>query len=94
MRVAQKTLAKSVTELVHGKEGLEEAELATSILFNPKIWPTIQKSQLISALRPHQNLMVNMNKSSVVGKSILDIALESKLIPSKGKIVLIKIDSY
>ncbi|CAH1770850.1 7494_t:CDS:2, partial [Entrophospora sp. SA101] len=60
----QEILASEVTELVHGKSGLNEAKLSTKILFNS---PEIINSQLLlSTFENNKNQLIKLSKTSVI----------------------------
>lgn len=75
VRLPQKRLAEHVTLLVHGKEGLEEAELATKALYEGSI-------TALSKLKPQEMSKVFQGATMVeilpeAGQSVLDIALKA-----------------
>lgn len=75
LRLPQKRLAEQVTLLVHGKEGLEEAELATKALYEGSI-------TALSKLKPQEMSKVFQGATMVeilpeAGQSILDLAMKA-----------------
>ncbi|PQO41712.1 tyrosine--tRNA ligase [Blastopirellula marina] len=84
-RQSQKRLAESLTELVHGPEGLASAERATQIFFGGEI-DNLNDSQLLEIFAdvPSQEL----NRDRLTGDSglnIIDALVEAGLCKSKGE---------
>ncbi len=82
-RLAQKTLAKWLTEFIHGRPGLETAERATQILFGAEI-ENLNDQQLseIFADVPSCELPRTTLEN---GLSIIDAVVHAKLTASKGE---------
>ncbi|MBQ3464234.1 tyrosine--tRNA ligase [Candidatus Saccharibacteria bacterium] len=73
LRLAQKTLAKGATEVVHGLEMTEKVVSATEKLFNRSFNPTAEDLNDLSELLPTVS----------VGANVLDALTSSGLCPSK-----------
>ncbi|KAF9204052.1 tyrosyl-tRNA synthetase [Haplosporangium sp. Z 27] len=82
-RIAQHTLAKETTELVHGVEAVPKALLATHVLFGASL-DKIKGQELIDAFE-HDSRLVPLSKSQVGEMSVDRIALESGLCSSKSE---------
>ncbi|KAG8213952.1 hypothetical protein J3R82DRAFT_10700 [Butyriboletus roseoflavus] len=73
-RIAQKLLAEEVTLMVHGKDGLDAARIATQVLFGTD-YTTLKAEQIIKSLTGDPRLvfcteeeMFNISLSSLVAK--------------------------
>lgn len=76
LREAQIALATELTELVHGKEGLESAQKITSVFFNGA-WDTLSESELSLALSDAPSL-------NLEGQGLLiDALVDGKICSSK-----------
>ena len=76
LREAQTALATELTELVHGKDGLESAQKITSVFFNGA-WDSLSESELSIALSDAPSL-------NLEGKVLLiDALVEGKICSSK-----------
>ncbi|KAG0358567.1 tyrosyl-tRNA synthetase, partial [Gamsiella multidivaricata] len=80
-RIAQHTLAKETTELVHGAEAVPKALLATQVLFGSSL-DRVKGQELIDAFE-HDSRMVSLAKPQVGEMSVDRIALECGLCSSK-----------
>ncbi|KAF9940438.1 tyrosyl-tRNA synthetase [Modicella reniformis] len=76
-RIAQHTLAKETTELVHGAEAVPKALVATQVLFDSSL-DKIKGQDLIEA-------MVSLAKPYVAEMSVDRVALDSGLCSSKSE---------
>lgn len=82
-RLAQKRLAESVTELIHGLEGLERAKRATDVLFGGSIaGMSFEELTEIFADVPSKELPTNRIDE---GLGVVDAFVESGLCGSKGE---------
>jgi len=77
LRLAQKTLAREVTTLVHGQERTESVERVTDVLFGKASFDSLQPSDLdeLAAEIPTVGL----------GKTVVDILTESGVSSSNGE---------
>ncbi|KAF9433600.1 tyrosyl-tRNA synthetase [Entomortierella beljakovae] len=82
-RLAQHTLAKETTELVHGAEAVPKALLATHVLFGASL-NEIKGHQLVDAFK-YDSRLVSLSKSQVSEMSADRFALESGLCASKSE---------
>ncbi|CAJ0916304.1 4173_t:CDS:2 [Entrophospora sp. SA101] len=79
----QEILASEVTELVHGKSGLNEAKLSTKILFNS---PEIINSQLLlSTFENNKNQLIKLSKTSVINSTIDKLLVLSGVCKSRSE---------
>jgi tyrosyl-tRNA synthetase len=76
-RIAQKTLAREVTKLVHGKERTESVERVTNVLFGNADFHTLQDSDLDALAR---EIPV-----AVLGKSLIEALVETGQASSNGE---------
>lgn len=81
-RLAQKRLAESLTELVHGTSGLDVAKRATSILFGSEI-ADLNDAQLLDIFADVPSKQLARDRLSAF--SIIDALVESDLAKSKGE---------
>ncbi|KAF8927668.1 tyrosyl-tRNA synthetase [Dissophora ornata] len=82
-RIAQQTLAKETTELVHGAEAVPKALLATHVLFGSSL-DKIKGQELIEAFE-HDSRMVLLAKLQVAEMSMDNLALKSGICSSKSE---------
>ncbi len=82
-REAQTALAREMIELVHGREALETAELATQVLFggDPTKASAAVWSELMTAVPTHALPKARLQS----GLALVDALAESGLCPSKGQ---------
>ncbi|OLL25043.1 Tyrosine--tRNA ligase [Neolecta irregularis DAH-3] len=87
-RLAQKSLAKEVTALVHGREILKRVEKATSILFSGneslENSPETTSEDLLDAFKDDERL-VRIHRGEILSKSVSSIMKENQLAPSKSQ---------
>lgn len=76
-RLAQKTLAREVTTLVHGQKRTESVERVTDVLFGKTNFETLQSSDL-------DELTAEIPTVSI-GKTVVDILTESGISSSNGE---------
>ncbi|HXF29486.1 MAG TPA: tyrosine--tRNA ligase, partial [Chlamydiales bacterium] len=80
---AQKILAKQVTELVHGEDGVAKALKATASVMPGKVSQvSAEELRQLSKEVP----TVKMAKSECEGHKIVDVIAASQLMPSKGEV--------
>lgn len=79
---AQKVLAKEVTLLVHGKEGLKKAEEATNAA-KPGA-ETALNAKTLALLAEHVPYKI-LNFETSIGKKIIEILVENGIVESKGE---------
>jgi len=77
LRLAQKTLAREVTTLVHGQERTESVERVTDVLFGKASFDSLQPSDL-------DELAVEIPTVGL-GKTVVDILTESGVSSSNGE---------
>lgn len=80
---AQKRLAQELTKLIHGAKGLEIAENVTLALkpgSDAKLEPAVFEA-LADAMP-----MKHTTKANVAGNKLIDVAVDLKLMPSKGEV--------
>ncbi|KAI8879954.1 hypothetical protein K501DRAFT_225665 [Backusella circina FSU 941] len=82
-RLAQKTLADETTELVHGVEGLRKAQTATSVLFGQDL-STLSGDDIIEAFKTDANRFVQLDRASVVGAGLDQVAAITNAAKSKS----------
>ncbi|KAF9410668.1 tyrosyl-tRNA synthetase [Podila epigama] len=82
-RIAQHTLAKESTELVHGLEAVPKALLATKVLFGSPL-DEIKGQELIEAFE-HDARLVPMEQGKANEMTVDRLALESGLCSSKSE---------
>ncbi|MEG0328603.1 MAG: tyrosine--tRNA ligase [Erysipelothrix sp.] len=76
LRLAQKELAKELTELVHGKDGLDSAMRMTEALFSGDV-QNLSVSELKQAFAG--NVVIEVNED----KNIVEMLVDTKIISSK-----------
>lgn len=81
-RHAQKHLAESVTELLHGKEELSRAQQATAVLFggDPRTLDADALRQILDSV-PNKTVPLEVLREMTV----VDLLVESGLAPSRGQ---------
>lgn len=84
LRLSQKRLAESLTQLVHGDDGLEAARRATEVLFQSAEISQLTDAQLVEIFAdvPSQTLG---RERLVAGVRLVDVLCESGLAKSKGE---------
>ncbi|KAI5481225.1 tyrosyl-trna synthetase [Pseudohyphozyma bogoriensis] len=86
LRVAQKILAAEVTELVHGRAGLDQALAYTSICYSDKPLPSLDLPSIVTALDANgevPSVLTRLSKGDVVGASLEKLLLASGVFGSK-----------
>ncbi|GBG71912.1 hypothetical protein CBR_g10848 [Chara braunii] len=81
---AQRRLAAEVTRFVHGEEGLEEALRATRAL-SPGAKTTKLDVAALTAIAGDVPT-IDLDRSAVVGRPLVDVAVHVGLFPSKGAV--------
>jgi len=76
-RVAQKTLAREVTTIVHGKQRAESVERVTSVLFGNADFNTLQDSDF--------DMLVSEIPVIALGKSLVEILIGAELASSNSE---------
>ena len=76
-RIPQKALAEELTRLVHGEEGLREAQAATEALYAKKTSADIAKAKDVPSAR--------MERAACVGQPVFAVAAAAGLFKSKGE---------
>lgn len=83
-RVAQKTLAKEMTQLVHGADRLAGAIKASEVLFGGTLdGLSAEDFQDVIAEAPHKD--IEKSKLEAAGTPLIDALVHSGLAPSKGQ---------
>lgn len=82
-RIAQHLLADEVTELVHGKQGLQKAYTTTKIIFGSSYW-TLTASEITSAFAGDPRL-VFCEESEIFSNPVTHLAAGYELISSKSE---------
>ena len=82
-RIGQYALARSITQFIHGKEGLDLAVAASEALFAEDIF-SVEKTALRMALAGAPRATLSRSRISS-GATILDVAVEVGLVPSKSE---------
>ncbi len=82
LRVGQKALAKEIVTLVHGAQGLDAAERATSFFFGGVI-ENITDKEISSIFEDIPS--VTLDKSLLDGTDVVDMLAETPLFKSKGE---------
>jgi len=85
LRESQKRLAESLTQLVHGSDGLAAAERATAAMFGGEIGPDFPEEQLAEIFADVPSCTVAKNRLDGDGLTIVDALVESGLAASKSK---------
>lgn len=80
--LAQKHLAEKVTILVHGEEGLKQAKLSTSILYDADI-------KSLGEAEPKDLISIFSNATTVellpeAGMTVLELAMKAKCFPTES----------
>jgi tyrosyl-tRNA synthetase (EC 6.1.1.1) len=86
-RLLQKTLAKEVTTLVHSADDVEFAVMASQILFGDntaEALRTLNQQQLAEIVSGVPSTLIT-HEALTAGLGLLDVLVESKLLPSKGE---------
>lgn len=84
-RQSQKRLAESLTELVHGAEGLNSAERATQIFFGGEI-DNLNDSQLLEIFADVPSQELGRDRlTGDTGLNVIDALVEAGLCKSKGE---------
>ncbi|KAG2111250.1 uncharacterized protein F5147DRAFT_610165 [Suillus discolor] len=81
-RLAQKLLAKEVTLLIHGKEGLEAARVATNVLFGTD-YSTLHAKDIVKSLANDPRLVL-CTEDELLGITLPNIAAKFGLASSKS----------
>ena len=81
-RLAQSTLAREITKLVHGEEALKQTELASQALFGTAI-QSLDEQTLLDVLSGAPTLKKD-RASITAGLSLVDLLVETTLCASKG----------
>lgn len=82
-RIGQYALARSITEFIHGKEGLDLAVAASEALFADDI-ASVEPQALRMALSGAPRSSITRSRLED-GATILEVAIESGLVPSKSE---------
>lgn len=85
-RIAQKTLAREVTELVHGPSGVEQAELIASILFTPDL-RSLSAQQILDIIQsPYPDpRFVHVKRSEIKGVPVSKLAVTYGLVKARNE---------
>ena len=81
-REAQQTLARLVTEIVHGPAAAAQAGAATDALFGGRAFASLSREEVSVLLGEVPTL--RMSKKTVV-RPIVDVLVEGKTVPSKSE---------
>ncbi|KAG1813714.1 hypothetical protein EV424DRAFT_1473429 [Suillus variegatus] len=81
-RLAQKLLAKEVTLMIHGKEGLEAARVATNVLFGTD-YSTLHAKDIVKSLANDPRLVL-CTEDELLGITLPNIAAKFGLTSSKS----------
>lgn len=84
-RDAKKALAAHMTELVHGKSGLQKAQAATEIFFGKEVTDA-ESEALQSIVADVPNAEVQRSALEGDGVNVIDAFVESPLAKSRGEI--------
>ncbi len=84
LREPQRKLAKILTEMVHGKDGLERAERATKILFGGEI-RDVSLDEILDIFSDVPSKEVPKEKFSGEGIPLIELLVESGLVRSKSE---------
>lgn len=84
-RAAQRRLAAYVTELVHGREGLERAERATGVLFGDVPAQELPAEELLDVFADVPSTELPRDRLGDGGMSVVDLLAESGVASSKGE---------
>jgi tyrosyl-tRNA synthetase len=80
-RLAQKTLAQKLTEIVHGKKELERVEKISEILFYGNV-KDLKEEEIKEAFFNVPSEKISLKEKGI---SILDLLKEGKVVPSKSE---------
>ncbi|KAI5451869.1 tyrosyl-tRNA synthetase [Naganishia albida] len=83
LRAAQKLLASEITQLVHGRQGLEKAHTATAILYGTS-FNDLEAESVLHALQGDDRLVL-VDKSAVIGKPFARLASSYGLAKSNSE---------
>ncbi len=83
-RQGQRLLARSVTELVHGKEEAQRAEKFTDVLFGASGYSSLSKTEQTHLMKAVPSLSLTTAEVAD-GYSIVDALTKSRLLASKGE---------
>ncbi|KAG0254775.1 tyrosyl-tRNA synthetase [Actinomortierella ambigua] len=83
-RIAQHTLAKETTELVHGVEAVDKALLATQVLFGSSLGD-VTGEQLVGAFEHDHMRLIPVLKKQIAEESLERVAMTAKLCSSKSE---------
>ncbi|WP_127717225.1 tyrosine--tRNA ligase [Halobacteriovorax sp. HLS] len=83
LRIGQKKIAEAVTELVHGKEGLDSAKRATQFFFGEKI-ENVSDADVASIFEDIPS--VTLSASILEGGLVIDMLSETPLFKSKKEV--------
>ncbi|KAL1925570.1 uncharacterized protein VTP21DRAFT_453 [Calcarisporiella thermophila] len=72
-RIAQRLLADEACELVHGKEGVAKARLATEVLFGSSL-EKVRGTDLVAAFE-HDQRMISLPADQVIGQEVGRVAV-------------------
>lgn len=82
-REGQRILAEEVTRFVHGEKGLKNAIITSNILYGEQSISSFEdSSEVIDAMTQSKRIEI-LEKSSVIGNSIVNLAVQVGLVPSK-----------
>jgi tyrosyl-tRNA synthetase len=81
-RTAHRALAAHITELVHGKEGLEQAESATQALFSGNV-SGLSKEMLDEVFGNAPSATIERSKLAGEGLLLVDFLVETQVVKSK-----------
>ncbi len=84
-REAQRTLATTVTEFVHGSDGLRTALAATDILFGGKPIADLDAATLLAIFQDTPSTEVSAALFAGAGALLTDLATATKLVGSKSE---------
>jgi tyrosyl-tRNA synthetase len=84
-RESQRMLAKELTRLVHGNEGLAAAERATDVLFSGAEIHDLSDAQLIEIFADVPSKQLPRERLQGAGLNIVDALVEAGLAKSKGE---------
>lgn len=85
-RLAQRTLAREVTELVHGPSGVEQAELLATILFAPSL-RELKAQQVLDIIESEAGdpRFRRVHRSELKGKPVTKLAVEYGLTKARSE---------
>lgn len=82
-RIAQRTLADEVTEMVHGAEAVKRAQIATQVLFSTDL-ANVSAGDIVLALQDDPRLKFTTSED-ILNKPISKLAGSFKLVPSNSE---------